>query len=246
MTAPSPSAKPSTPLRLVPLLAALAAWVLVLGASWYLVNANNERGIAHLYIEGDLQRVNPQAVELAIRKQLGERFVELQLDRVKAAAESLPWVARTRVERVWPSDLRVRLWEREAFARWGEAQLLDSQGQVFTPEASEIPPALPQLTGPPGHERDVMETFQQLSPLLAATPFALTGLARDARGDWSAQTQAGIGLRLGQREPQQKMQLLRGAVSTALRDRMHEVDYVDLRYTNGFAVGWKLTGENDG
>lgn len=219
--------------------AAGTALVLTLTAAWLLMDSGDAHEISRLQIEGELNRVSAQAVAAAVRSGLGEGFLALNLDAVKADAESLPWVARARVERLWPAGVRVRVWEREPFARWGETGLLDTEARVFLPKAAEIPLQLPRLAGPKGREREVMEAYQRLSARLVDTPFVLAGLTLDARGEWAAQTQAGIGLHLGQSAPDEKLELLRGPVAKALRERLDEVDYVDLRYTNGFAVGWK-------
>ena len=83
------------------------------------------------------------------------------------------------------------------------------------------------------------DAYQRLSTALAATPLALSGLSLDARGEWTAQTYAGVELRLGQGAPDEHVAVLTGSASRALSTRWREVAYVDLRYTNGFSVGWK-------
>lgn len=237
--------------RTGPLVAGAVAWVLMLAGGWWLVQGDDARTISRVQIDGSFQRVSAETARAAIHARLGESFVELPLERVKDDLEALPWVARARVERAWPAGIRVRIWEREAAALWGESSLLDTEGRVFTPALDERPQHLPRLGGGSGQEREVMQLYRQLDAQLADTPFALSGLTRDVRGEWTAQTQAGIGLRFGQSPDQAKLLLLRGTVAQSLRERMSEVEYVDLRYTNGFAVGWKqqpqaATGETHG
>lgn len=246
MTIAVMSMEPKLPahLRISPLVAGLASWMLVLVAGWWFMSVSESRDISRLQIEGNFQRISAQEVERAVRERLGHGFVAVELENVKADVESLPWVARARVERMWPAGVRIRIWEREPFALWGENSVLDTEGRVFTPEAGEIPQKLPILSGSKSREREVMEVYQRLSAELAETSFALVGVALDARGEWTAQTRAGIGLRLGQALPDEKLELLRGPVTSALHERMSEVDYVDLRYTNGFAVGWKTKPES--
>jgi len=64
-------------------------------------------------------------------------------------------------------------------------------------------------------------------------------LALDARGEWTAQTRAGVSLRFGQAEPASLAAQLSGTVARSLADHLDAVSYIDLRYPNGFAVGWR-------
>lgn len=221
-----------------PLLAGLAALLLVLAGGGVLMALRGNAAVTHLQVEGSFQRVPPEAVRAAAAAQLATGFLSANLDAIRAGVEALPWVERARVERVWPADIRVRVWEREPLARWGEAALLSTRAVPFTPPVKDIPPGLPRLFGPPGHEREVMEAYQRLSSRLAATPFPLASLVEDARGEWVVHTAGGIELRLGQGAPDGKLDTIAGPLARALGQRLQEVSYVDLRYTNGFAVAW--------
>ncbi|MGH8460022.1 MAG: cell division protein FtsQ/DivIB [Stenotrophobium sp.] len=226
-------------INLRPMLAGLSALLLVLGAATLLSAAHHLGAVTQLQVDGEFNRVSPQVVRSAIEDQLGVGFLGLDLDSIRASVEALPWVEQARVERVWPSEVRVRVWERTPYARWDAAQLLSTHAMPFTPKPAEIPVNLPQLSGPPGHEAEVMQTFQRLSSALATTPFPLASLVLDARGEWMAQTRDGIELRFGRGAPDSKLEMITGPVLRALGQRLREVKYVDLRYTNGFAVAWR-------
>lgn len=222
----------------VSLLGTCAVLLVLLGAA-YSLHRGGGRAVSHLQVEGAFQHVKPEAVRAAVLEQLGDGFVALDLDVVRNAAEKLPWVARARAERIWPADVRVRIWERVPAARWGEKELLSTDAVAFAPAASDLDPALPQLSGTAGHEREVMETFKGLSERLSDTPFALTRLSLDPRGEWTARTKGGIDLHLGREKPESKIDTITGPLTRALGQRLQEVSYVDLRYSNGFSVAWR-------
>lgn len=224
--------------KLPALLGASAVLLAVLGLT-YALHQGADRAVSHLQVEGSFEHVNPEVVRQAVIRQLGGGFVSLDLEAVRAAAEQLPWVAHARAERVWPSDVRLRIWERVPVARWGAKDLLSTEAVVFTPAAADLDPALPQLSGSAGHEREVMETFKGLNERLRETPFALSSLALDPRGEWTAHTQNGIDLHLGRDKPESKLDTLTGPVLEALGQRLQEVNYIDLRYSNGFSVAWR-------
>jgi cell division protein FtsQ len=192
-----------------------------------------------LEVSGPMQRVEASSVRTALATQLTQGFWDVDLIAARNAVEALPWVAHARVERSWPATLRVRVWERQAFARWDDQRLLDTDARVFKPAAVDLDATLPLLGGISGQEREVMDAFQRLQGRLKGTAFELAGLRQDARGEWFARSVAGIDLRFGRGDPDLHLELLNGTVLEALRNRLPDVDYVDLRYTNGFAVNWR-------
>ncbi|PPE74182.1 hypothetical protein C3942_09110 [Solimonas fluminis] len=222
-----------------PLLLGLLGLLAVGVCGWMMLRATSSPQVAELQIEGPFERVAAADVEAVLRPELDQGFLALPLAGARDRLAAMPWVARSRVERIWPGTLRVRVWEREPFARWNDGQLLDTESQVFAPKAEEIPPKLPQLGGIEGHEREVMETYQRLAERLRSSPFVLAALTQDARGEWTARTRDGIELRLGRGTPDEKLDMLLGAVLHKLADELPQVDHIDLRYTNGFAVGWR-------
>jgi cell division protein FtsQ len=59
----------------------------------------------------------------------GAGFLSVDLDNLRAALESIPWVDRARVERSWPNGVRVFITEHVAVARWGEDGLMNTRGE---------------------------------------------------------------------------------------------------------------------
>lgn len=212
----------------------MAALLLLSGARWV-----GRQDVARLQIEGRFTHLKVSDIEAVLRPQVQRRFGELDLAALRASVQQLPWVAQASVERVWPGTVRVRAVERMPFARWNNDQLLDSQSQAFTPAPEQIAQNLPQLGGTAGKEAMVAEMFRALSSQLKDSAFALSGLSRDARGEWLGHTQSGVELRLGRDDPQNAVATLLGPAERLFKNRVSEVKYIDLRYTNGFSVGWQ-------
>lgn len=197
-------------------------------------------------VDGALQEVSPAAVREVAAPYLAQGFWNVDVETLREDLSRIPWVARARVERRWPSALRVTIWERSAYARWNNQSLLDTEGVAFTPAAESIPEGLPKLSGPAGQEQLVKRSFETLGAALRQTPFPLAALNLDARGEWSGMTLSGVELRFGQDDPAGLLPLLQGAVADSVRGRLAELHYIDLRYTNGFAVGWQKPRDKAG
>ena len=52
----------------------------------------------------------------------------------------------------------------------------------------------------------------------------------------------GVQVRLGRREIDQRTELFLGVVADLITGRSKDIDYVDMRYSNGFTIGWKDGG----
>ncbi|MEQ1439909.1 cell division protein FtsQ/DivIB [Fontimonas sp. SYSU GA230001] len=233
------TAGPSGRSRLLRFLIGSAALCAAAAAVWAFFQMTGARPVARLLIEGELRRVSAAEIDAAVRPLLDARFVDVDLDAVHQAVQSLPWVARVRVEREWPATVRLRLWERMPAARWGTDGLLDGDAVIFAPQGREVPESLPELSGPEGSAPRVLATYRRLSARLDGSPFALLSLGEDARGDWTGTTRDGVVLRFGRDDPLTAVDVLLGPAAQALAARMDAVKYVDLRYTNGFSVGWR-------
>ena len=225
---------PKVVLRAVASLAVLLA-IAVLAAQ---IEPYLNRPIETVRIEGHFQHLT--AVQLAAAADVGsgEHLFDADLVAVRTRVEALPWVAGARVMRVWPDALAISVREREPVARWGDDGLLDRDGNPFRPSSSDLDVALPQLAGPDDRADEVLDTYKRLSAALSSGLFALAGLTLDERGEWTATTRSKVVLRLGQDDPLAQIALIQGAVTDSLAQQMDAVAYVDLRYPNGFAVGW--------
>lgn len=220
------------------LVPALLGLLFVLGFAALLPD---DAPLTQLELRGDFQHLSPGDVRAAAEPFLDSSFFGADVAAMRDAVAQLPWVASVRAERRWPGAISLRVVERTPFARWNQDAMLDAEAQAYTPRAAEIPTGLPRLGGSAGHEAEVAHTWQRVAPALAGSALELLGLQLDARGEWSALTVKGIELRFGQSPPDEKLPMLSGAVQQTIGDRWEQVKVVDLRYTNGFAVGWRET-----
>lgn len=195
--------------------------------------------LTQLEVRGEFQHLAVEDVRTAAAPFLATSFFAADVTALRDAVAQLPWVASVRAERRWPGAIAVRIEERVPFARWNQDGLLDAQGRAFTPRASEAPTGLPRLGGSPGHEMEVAQAWRRIAPVLEGTPLQLLGLQLDARGEWSAHTASGIELHFGQVTPDERLPTLTGAVRKTIGPNWDRVRVIDLRYTNGFAVGWR-------
>lgn len=232
---------------------------LVTAGLFWSVLALLDRPIRQVEVVGPFLRVAPPQIEQAVlmfckaehRRHAG--LMSLDLAALKAAIESIAWIDRVRIERRWPDKLRVTVIEQIPGARWGERGLLNARGELFLRDARFVPPELPQLNGPDGTESQVARLYLEVYPRLATVGLRLSRVTLDARGAWeltvsSAQPSAGntdgVVVRLGRQDVAARLERFLAAASPLLATRAGEVSYIDMRYSNGFAVGWRAGSQS--
>lgn len=199
-----------------------------------------DQPIERVSVIGEFQRVSPDEIERAVRASAqGIGLVSIELGSVRRAIAALPWVDTASVQRSWPRGLAVTVVEQVAAARWGEHGLLNTRGELFVSEARHIPAELPQLSGPAGTERMVAERYLAAQGRLLEAGMRLTGLRLDERGAWELDLDSGITVRLGRRQVDDRFERFMTSAARLVAQRGADMAYVDLRYTNGFAIGWR-------
>ncbi len=197
-----------------------------------------DRPIVKVDVGGQFARVAPIQIEEAVAPFRGAGFLSVDLAQLQASLERIPWVDRARVERHWPRSVRVTITEHVAAARWGESGLMNTRGELFIAHAHHVPPELPQLIGPEGTEEQVSKLYLDSYPRLLTVGMRLTKVELDARGAWELTLGSGVQVRLGRQNVTERLERFLRVASPLVAARGGEVGYVDLRYSNGFSVGW--------
>jgi cell division protein FtsQ len=221
-----------------------ALTVTILGFAGTLVLSALDQNITQVSVTGRFQRVSPVEVEQAVKARVRDMgLVSVDLVAVRRAVEQLPWVDSATVDRQWPRALSIRVVEQVAAARWGANGLLNTRGELFISEARHIPPELPRLSGPQGSEAEVARRYLAAQGQLIEAGMRLTAVRLDARGAWEFDLDNGITVRLGRRQVDERFQRFVTAGVGQIASHANDIGYVDMRYTNGFAIGWRVGGQ---
>ncbi|MCB1857051.1 MAG: cell division protein FtsQ/DivIB [Gammaproteobacteria bacterium] len=189
-------------------------------------------------IDGQLRHLSREAVESAVGKVIQGNFFTVDVARVRNAAEGLAWVERVSVRRVWPGTLQLQVIEQVPLARWGKEQLVNRQGQVFTPAPEEIPAGLPWLSGPEGHSAAVVLKYLKLRPRFTSVGLNLAQVRMDARQAWQMAFENGLQLRLGNQDSDRRVERFLRIYPRLQQMSERRLLGLDFRYTNGFSALW--------
>jgi cell division protein FtsQ len=216
-----------------------AALLLLLVAGLAALTWALDRPLRVISMDGSFQRVSPGQIEKAVAPFSQTGFMSADLDAIQRAVEALPWVEHARIQRRWPNSLHVTVVEQTAAARWRESGLLNTRGELFVRSAAHVPAELPRLSGPEGTESQVAQRYLSIQGRMLEAGMRIAALRLDERGAWEMDLDSGVTVRLGRRDVDERIDRFIRTASQVISHRLNEITYVDMRYSNGFAIGWR-------
>jgi cell division protein FtsQ len=212
----------------------------LVGAAVGVVVLSLDQPIDQVTVAGRFARVSAADVERAVKQQVRNvGLVSVDLEAVRVAIEQIPWVDSVSVQRAWPHALAVSVTEQIAAARWRENGLINTRGELFVTDARHVPLELAQLSGPDGSEADVARHYLAWQGRVAEAGTRITALRYDERGAWELDLANGVTVRLGRRQYDERFERFITSAMKVVSQRATDIEYVDMRYTNGFAIGWR-------
>ena len=123
--------------------------------------------------------------------------------------------------------------EHVAIGRWGDSGLVNTQGEVFS-AASDA--RLPVFNGPPGSAAEIASRYTWFRQELARVRQAPAEITLSARRAWEVRLTSGLVLKLGREQVNERLATFLSVYEGTVAPVSTRLDYVDLRYPNGFAV----------
>lgn len=220
--------------RVSTLLAVLALGVFGTIATKWLA-ARPVFAIQRVVVTGAMNNADPAHLAAVVQHGLRGTFFSMDLAAARDALQKVPWVRHVAVRRQWPGRLEIAVEEHQPLARWNDAALVNTQGEVFEAGYGE---ELPDFYGPEGTAGEVATRYREFSASLRNLRLGIDALSRSARGAWDVKLDDGMTIALGREQVGERwarwMQ-----VSERYRDRIAqggELAAVDMRYANGFAA----------
>lgn len=188
---------------------------------------------------GPFHRVSAEQIRATAAPLAVGGFVAVDLERIRAAVEALPWVRAAGVRKKWPATLRVRVLEHEPLAHWNDEHLVSALGEVFSVAGAAAIQGLPRLAGADAEAPRVVRFHRDLSARLEGTGLDLIEVSLSRRGAWSVELTGGIRLEIGRQDVDARLDRLMTVIGGLTGTPGRSPERIDLRYTNGLAVRWR-------
>ncbi|MDB5867405.1 MAG: ftsQ [Betaproteobacteria bacterium] len=218
--------------RAASILFAAAVLLIAYGAMWTVVRMP-VFALREVQVTGQGLHVTRAQVDAIVKTELKGTFFTLNLPQMRSAFEKLPWVREVNLKRRWPSRLEVAVVEHVPLARWGNVALVNTHGEVFD---AAYDGKLPVFNGPSGTSKEIAIQYDFFRRNLAAINAVPVMVQVTPRRAWQVRLEGGPTLELGREDVEARLaryiQVHERTVGTLKR----RIEYVDLRYANGFAV----------
>jgi len=214
-------------LVVLPVAAVLNGWIA--GSRW---------PMRHLRVTGEFHQVSDARVRTVVLPLVQNGFFAVDPDQVRIALAKLPWVQRVDVRKRWPDRLEVSIVEYKPLARWGKDRMLSENGELF-PAPAGVVSRLPMFEGPDSQAREMLAFHSQAKPLFLSSGLQVTAVRLSARGSWNLSLSDGTEIEVGRGDPQFRLARFARLLPRLDDGDPRQLQRVDLRYTNGFALTWR-------
>ncbi len=230
----------------------MSVLISLISLSWWLTQhflGQESAPVTAIIISGEMPYSQRSDIISAIDNVDMGNFFQVDVNEVQQSVLTLPWVYSVAVRKQWPNKLKIYVVDQRPVALWNGDFLINQAGQVFQADVERINHYLPNFFGPEGSELLALENYIDINELLEYKSLAIDELVLSERFSWLLTLDDGVTLNLGREERVERIQrfmdlypIIKAQLKVkkiAEKQQNQAVDYIDLRYDTGLAVGWK-------
>ncbi len=225
---------------------AVAAVAVALGVALPILAGLVTQPVQSVRISGEFAQVSKADFERAMEPLLAPGLLRIDVEALRRAALDVPWVREVTVRRVWPDGLEISVAEREAVARWAGGGYLERGGGHFRSEGRAGLGALPVLAGPEGMQQRVLALHAELERVFKPLGIRVAATELTPRGVLYATLDGGPRLVMRSGALPGEAVVYARTFAKLMGDRLHEIERIDFRYPNGFAVRARPNADGSG
>tara|TARA_B100001175_G_C19380886_1_gene576521 strand:- start:131 stop:877 length:747 start_codon:yes stop_codon:yes gene_type:complete len=193
--------------------------------------------INEIGIKGEYENINKSQINLIKNKFIKKNFFGINLEETRQAFKKLPWIRDVSIRRDWQKfGLLVEIESHKPIARWSNRGLVNNFGEIFHAAYDE---KLPLFVGPDEFAKEMTVKYYQINKILEKELMQIGTISLSNRLSWEIYTNNNMRLFLGKENGEniiKKLKLLISNYQYILSESKSRIEYVDLRYQDGFAV----------
>lgn len=205
----------------------------------FIINQPGRFPLRVIELQNDLKWMPPESITEVIAPHLGKGFFGVDVATIQKQVNHLPWVFSCDVHRVWPDKILVSITEQSPLARFGENGVLSTTATIFYPELTTLPPGYPLFKGPSTAATEMLKQYLDFLEMLSPLALSIAELHLSDDGVYKVMLDNGIAIILGKTAQNERLGRFVLVYPSQLKNETKRIAYLDLRYTNGMAVGWK-------
>lgn len=207
-------------------------------------NLNNEKTYFQITdITIDLKNIENSSVddirEVAKKYVRSKSFFNVDINYLQSKIENIDWISSANIRRSYPNEIIIFVTEHIPIAIWNNKDYLNQFGEIFT--ANKKNNKLPILISKNNKNKIIFEYLSLFSNDLIRHNIneKVSKIVEDDIRSISVILSSGITIKLGSKNVKEKIDIFFKVYQTLNSSDLSKIRYIDMRYSNGFSVGWK-------
>ena len=210
--------------------------LIIFSATFFLLFSLLNQSITKIQYITEMKRVSPDDLRGISSKIYDEGFLQINLSDIKEEIEQVNWVKSVSLERRWPDQINILIEEEDIIGWWNKDSIINSKGNLFSLDQQSLPGGLIEFYGPDGQQALVYEKYLLFAEELTTRGILIEKVTLDFKGSWVVTIRPNIALRLGKENISERFDRFLMIWDESLLDNLAVIEYIDLRYTEGFSV----------
>jgi cell division protein FtsQ len=195
--------------------------------------------VRHVIVQHGNATIDEIAIRNVVSPHLRRGFFRAHVNGIQADLLQLPWIKTVVVEKTWPDKLLIKLSLHDTVAKWNKNAYLLDNGVVYQTHIPLTVAPLPEINSSQNDAPALLGLYYAFKADLATEALSIQSLNESNVREYSVILSNGIVLNLGDKDLQERMRRFVKVYPLELVDKANRIVYVDLRYQNGMAVGWR-------
>lgn len=202
--------------------------------------------IENIKIEGTFENLSRSDIKKTVMSVARGGYFTVDLNVIRNALVELPWVEEASIRKQWPAGLTITVTEKRAIAFWGKSDLLSDKGELFSPGPVSLKSvsqvlSMPQLDGPDNLHKSVWVFLKDTNKKIKDLDVVIKHLILDKRRSWEMRLSNDVVVKLGRENTDSRLQRFIKVFKLENAPKMQNIESMDLRYPNGFAIRMRTT-----
>ena len=196
--------------------------------------------IKNISIESIIININKDDVFEKSKNYLDSKsFFNFKINILKKEIEKVSWVKSADIRRVYPGEIKIYIEEHIPIAIWNNESYMNNIGDIFF--INNIKKNLPILISNQSGNKIMFEYFSLLLKYISDENFdiKIKKIEENDIRSLSAYLSSGIIVKFGSKDIRGKILTFIKVYKTLNTSDLEKIRYIDMRYSNGFSIGWK-------
>ena len=195
--------------------------------------------IKNISIESKIINVNEDDVLEKSKSYYSKSFFNFKINILKKEIETVSWVKSADIRRVYPNEIKIYITEHVPIAIWNNKRYMNNLGDIFL--THDIKKNLPMINSNESRNKIMYEYFLLLLEHISDynIDIEVKKIEENDIRSLSAHLSSGIIVKFGSKDIKDKIHTFLKLYKTLNSSDLKKIGYIDMRYSNGFSIGWK-------